>query len=99
MTRLIGLLPAKSLAGANPIRPSFCRVCCVYRDNAGRSGSETKLMFPVTIEPLYCPPCLFFSLFGGNAAVGGFAVRHLLFTRMDEGSKPVSFRFPMNGLP
>src|SRR4030081_1728046 len=95
----MGPSPAKSLAGANPIRPSFCRVCWVERDNAGRSGNETTLMFPETIDPLYCPPCLFFSLLGGNAALGGFGVRPLLFTRIDEGSNPVPFPFPMKSLP
>src|SRR5260370_30064772 len=99
MTCWIGLLPEKSLAGANPIRPSFCRFCCVYRDNAGMSGRETKLVFPETIEPLYCPPCLFSSSFGGNAALGGFGVRPLLFTRIDEGSNPLPFPFPTKSLP
>src|SRR5713101_10066369 len=56
-------------------------------------------MFPETIEPLYCPPCLFFSLFGGNAALGGFGVRPLLFTRIDDGSNPVPLPFPMKSLP
>src|SRR5258708_40328741 len=57
------------------------------------------LMFPETIDPLYWPPWRFFSLLGGNAAFGGFGVRPLLFTRIDDGSNPVPFPFPMKSLP
>src|SRR5260370_35436842 len=57
------------------------------------------LMFQETIEPLYWPPCRFFSLFGGNAALGEFGVNPLLFTRIDEDSNPVPFPFPMKRLP
>src|SRR2546425_8158674 len=56
-------------------------------------------MFPETIEPLYCPPCRFFFSFGGNAALGGFGVRPLLFTRIEEDSNPVPFPFPIKSLP
>src|SRR6266699_3847720 len=99
MACLIGLGPAKSFVGANPISPSFCRVCCVYRESAGKFGKATMVMFPETIEPLYWPPCRFFSLFGGNAALGEFGVNPLLFTRIDEDSNPVPFPFPMKSLP
>src|SRR5258707_13501853 len=57
------------------------------------------LMFPEPIDPLYWPRCGFFSLFGGNAALGGFGVNPLLFTRIDEDSNPVPFPFPMKSLP
>src|SRR5207302_4405339 len=56
-------------------------------------------MFPDTIEPLYCPPCLFFTGFGGKAALGGFGVRPLLLTRIEDGSNPVPLPFPMKSLP
>src|SRR6267143_4939481 len=99
MTCLMGLGPGKSFAGANPIKPSFCKVCWVYRESRGKSGSTTTLMFPETIEPLYWPPCLFFSLLGGNAALGGFGVNPLLLTRIEDGSNPVPLPFPTNSLP
>ena len=57
------------------------------------------LMFPETIEPLYCPPCRFFSSWGGNFAFGGFGVNPLLLTRMEDGSNPVPFPFPTKSLP
>src|SRR5215470_10914095 len=57
------------------------------------------LMFPETIEPLYWPPWRFFSLFGGNAAFGGFGVNPVLLTRMEDGSNPVPLPFPMKSLP
>ena len=56
-------------------------------------------MFPETIDPLYCPPCLFFALFAGNPALGGFGVRPLLFTRIEDGSNPVPLPFPTKSLP
>src|SRR5260370_25649345 len=99
MTCLMGFGPEKSLAGANPIRPSFCKVCWVYRESCGRSGNATTLMFPETIEPLYCPPWRFFFSFGGKASLGGFGVRPLLLTRIEDGSNPVPLPFPMKGLP
>src|SRR5258708_27546857 len=91
--------PEKRFAGAKPIRRSFCRVCWVYLESCAKPGNGTMLMFPETIEPLYCPPWRFFSLLGGNAALGGFGVRPLLFTRIEEGSNPVPFPFPMKSLP
>src|ERR1700730_8579936 len=57
------------------------------------------LMFPETIDPLYCPPCRSFAWFGGNAALGGFGVRPLLSTRIDDAANPVPLPFPMNSLP
>src|SRR5437764_14530581 len=57
------------------------------------------LMFPDTIEPLYCPPWRFFSLFGGNAAFGEFGVNPVLLTRIEDGSNPVPLPFPMKSLP
>src|SRR6266403_2537104 len=95
----MGSGPGKSFGGAKPIRPSFCRVCWVYRESCGKSGNATMLMFPETIEPLYCPPWRFFSLLGGNAALGGFGVRPLSFTRIEDGSNPVPLPFPMKSLP
>src|SRR5260370_30150950 len=98
MTCLMGLGPGKSFVGATPIKPSFCRVCWVYRESCGKSGNATTLMFPETIEPLYWPPCLFFSLLGGNAAFGGFGVNPLLLTRIEDDSNPVPLPFPTNSL-
>src|SRR5260370_21363154 len=99
ITCLMGIAPRKSFAGAKPIRPSFCRVCWVYRESWGKSGNATMLMFPETIEPLYCPPWRFFSLLGGNAAFGGVCVRPLSVPRIEEGSNPVPWPFPMKSLP
>src|SRR5438094_8006051 len=56
-------------------------------------------MFPDTMEPLYWPPCRFFSLSGGKAALGGFGVNPLLLTRIEDGSNPVPFPLPMKSLP
>src|SRR5258705_362738 len=95
----MGIGSGKSFGGGNPIRPSLWRVCWVYRESCGKSGNATMLMFPETIEPLYCPPWRFFSLLGGNAALGGFGVRPLLFTRIEDGSNPVPLPFPMKSLP
>src|SRR5690349_6963457 len=57
------------------------------------------LMFPETIEPLYWPPWRFFSAFAGKAAFGGFGVKPLLLTCIEEGSNPVPLPFPMKSFP
>src|SRR6266478_707049 len=51
------------------------------------------------MEPLYWPPWRFFSGLGGKAALGGFGVKPLLLTRIDDGSNPVPFPLPTKSLP
>ena len=57
------------------------------------------LIFPETIEPLYWPPWRFFSAFAGKAAFGGFGVKPLLLTRIEDGSNPVPLPFPIKSFP
>src|SRR5215469_8507690 len=57
------------------------------------------LMLPETIEPLYWPPWPFFSGFAGNAALGGFGVKPLLLTRIEDDSNPVPLPFPTKSFP
>src|SRR5260370_8626028 len=71
----------------------------MYRESFGRSGTATRLMFPEKIEPLYCPPWRFFFSFGGKTSLGRFGVRPLLLTRIEDGSIPVPFPFPVKSLP